>query len=504
MLLLTHGSPTNDAQRRVFALLHEMGAGAAHRRGVAVLGDGFARFGPVSGVVCTPEAMAVVSAHPVSGGDGYLFAPLQGPWRLGGQTAQIDGLGANPVQQVDQAVKRIVAAVRRGGLDPGHVQSVIAVTGPVSGVAQPETERKQGVVVATAEPEPFADALELATVNRDAGLSGAWTTADVTGVLEALGFDCSSLDVELFTREGFPYSPYVLRPTSLEDTPFSRRETNPAAVRPLRSHGVPQAAATPAAGAVLPSGARVDGGPPTGGGPAALRVVSGSSPAGPAGTTGGPAALLREPDDEPGDSAGGRGSAWRWLVPLAVLLLVGAGIWFGANALLGSDGDPATGEQAAAADDGTGGSTATQSVAGFTFAPGANDSVTACAAHAYGEVQSYLADEPCTGMVRALFLTEVDDQPVAVAVAEVTMPDADGAATLKAMTDTSGTGNVNDLLREGVQPAGYPSADVIVAGEYASSVSGNKVRIVEAAFADGSASTANVDAAADAALQLEL
>ena len=494
MLLLTHGSPANDAQRRIFAILHELGTGPAGRRGVAVLGDGFARFGPVAGVICTPEAMAVIAAGEVTGGDGYLFAPLNGPWSIGGQTARFEDAGSNPVHEVDRALKRIVAAVRRGGLDPGYVQSLIVVHGPVSGVAQPEPERGQGVVVAPAQRRPLVEALDLATVNRSVGLSGAWTTADVTGVLEALGFDCSTLETQLFTQEGFPYSPYVLRPTSIHDTPFAREETNPGATRLLRSHasraGTTAQPVISSADAPRPSQrAQRKTGPVQVAGPPLGSV---SAPVG---------GMLADPTDD--HAPGARRSPWRWLVPLVVLLLVVAGAWYGASALFGT-GDEQTAQREALPQGGTGDGPAAQTIGGYSFEPGANDSRAQCAAHAYGEVKAFLTEQPCTRLERALFLTEVDGKPVAVSVAEVTMPDADGAAALKAMTDTSGTGNVNDLLREDVRPDGYPSAEVITGGEYASSVIETKVRIVEAAFVDGSDTTPNVDAAADAALQIEL
>lgn len=445
--------------------------------------------------------MTVIAAHEVSGGDGYLFAPLQGTWTIGGRSARIDGVGSNPVRDVDLALKRIVASVRRGGLDPGYVQSLIAVHGPVSGVAQPETERGQGAVVAPTDPHQLLEAIDLATASRSVGLSSIWTTADVIGVLEALGFDCSTLDNQLFTQEGFPYSPYVLRPTSIEDTPFARAETNPGASRPLRSYAAPRGP--------LPVSAQSDAGPAgpsrdhreTGPVPAVTPPLHEVSP-----PTSGPERLLVAGDDEPPER---HRSPWRWLVPLAVLLLVGAGVWFGASTIFGSNNsdESAGSNRTEQTDGGAGGSAGepvAQTVGGYAFEPDASDTQSSCADYAYGEVKEFLVEQPCTELQRALFLTEVDGKPVAVSVSEVTMPDSDGAAALKAMTDTSGTGNVNDLLREGVQPDGYPSAEVLVGGEYASSVIENKVRIVEAAFADGSKTTANVDAAADAALQLEI
>ncbi|MFV0532332.1 MAG: hypothetical protein ACK5MR_01600 [Cumulibacter sp.] len=483
----------NDAQRRVFAILHGLGPGPARRRGIAVLGDGFSRFGPVAGVICTPEAIAVLGACTVSGGDGYLFAPLRGAWTIGGSPAQIDGIGANPVYDVDGALKRIVAEIRRGGLDPGPVQSLIAVDGSISGVAQPETERGQGVVVTHTEPDAFVAGIDRAMVDRAAGLSGAWTTADVIGALQALGFDAADIDVEQLTKEGFAYSPYVLRPTLIDDVPFAREEPDARAVRPLRSHSAPEPTGDTAEGDQRPTGAIPAVTPPLADTPAAHAPAHASAAPGP---------LLPMSESEPERQR----SNWRWLVPLVALLAVGAGVVIASIALFGSssnengadrDKDSAAASAEPPKADGV------QSIGGYDFEPGPVDSQIDCAEHAYGDVQEYFAANPCTGLDRSLFLTEVDGKSVALSVVSVTMPDAAGAASLKSMTDTEGTGNVTDLLREGVLPDGYPTSDILVAGEYASAVTGAELRIVEAAFVDGSTTTPTVDAAADAALQLE-
>lgn len=494
MLVLTHGSPASNAQRQVFQILHGWGTGPTNRRGVAVLGDGFARFGPVSGIICTPEAMAIIAALDIDG-EGYLFAPLQGAWSVGGQQARISSTGANPVQEVDAALKRVVGAVRQGGLDPGYVQSLIVLDGAVSGVAQPETERGQGVVVAAARAESLLEAIDVATQNRSPGLTGAWTTADLTGVLGALGFDSSGLDESLLTGEGFPYSPYVLRPTSMDDVPFARDEVRTNASRALRSY----------APSTTPPASSGEGSRETGPIPAVVPPVPVAAE--PAGLLG-PSALLGGDEVEEESS---RPSPWRWLAPVLALLLVAAGVWFGASMLFGSaeqnDADGSSrgaGEPGSQDPPGDGGPAPAQEAGGYSFQQDAADVQAGCAAHSYGAVQEFFAENECAELRRALFMTEVDGKPVAVSLAEVTMPDADGAAALKAMTDTSGTGNVNDLLRDGVRPDGYPTAEIIIAGEYASSVNQTTVRIVEAAFVDGADPTPKVDAAADAALSLEL
>jgi hypothetical protein len=82
------------------------------------------------------------------------------------------------------------------------------------------------------------------------------------------------------------------------------------------------------------------------------------------------------------------------------------------------------------------------------------------------------------------------------------MPDTGTARQLQGLADTTGTGNVNDLLREG---KGYPGGPQELAGaEYASAVSGPVVTIVESSWVQpGAGDAATVDAVADEALVLE-
>jgi hypothetical protein len=125
-----------------------------------------------------------------------------------------------------------------------------------------------------------------------------------------------------------------------------------------------------------------------------------------------------------------------------------------------------------------------------------------CAGHAYGDTAAFFAELDCTGLSRALYSTQVDGAAVVVAVARVQMPDTGAARNLQALTDRNGSGNVNDLLREGVRYTGSP--DELSGAEYASALSGTAVTIVESAWVDEDAagSSTEVDAVADAGLTL--
>jgi hypothetical protein len=72
-----------------------------------------------------------------------------------------------------------------------------------------------------------------------------------------------------------------------------------------------------------------------------------------------------------------------------------------------------------------------------------------CAAHAYGHVQQFFQEHPCSALYRALL--EVRDRHqnrVLVAVAWVDMPDEAQAAAFQRLVDRHGTGNITELSQE--------------------------------------------------------
>jgi hypothetical protein len=100
-----------------------------------------------------------------------------------------------------------------------------------------------------------------------------------------------------------------------------------------------------------------------------------------------------------------------------------------------------------------------------------------CDGHAYGLAVQFLAERPCTQLDRALWTADADGTPIVASVAVVRMHDAASAAALKSLVDSSGTGNVADLLREG---RGYPGAPAGLSGAgYSSTQLGEMVVITE-------------------------
>ncbi|MGY1705388.1 hypothetical protein ACI79C_12505 [Geodermatophilus sp. SYSU D00697] len=126
-----------------------------------------------------------------------------------------------------------------------------------------------------------------------------------------------------------------------------------------------------------------------------------------------------------------------------------------------------------------------------------------CAGNAYGAVADFFADTDCAGLGRALYSTDVEGRPVVVSVSVVDMGDPTAARALRALADRNGSGNVSDLLREGVRYDGGP--DQLSKAEYASAVSGSTVTIVETAWAGGKKGSAeDLDVVASVGLTLPM
>jgi hypothetical protein len=126
-----------------------------------------------------------------------------------------------------------------------------------------------------------------------------------------------------------------------------------------------------------------------------------------------------------------------------------------------------------------------------------------CVGNAYGDVASAFEASDCAGLARALWSTDVDGRAVVVSVSAVDTGDPAAARSLRTLADTDGSGNVSDLLREGVD---YPGSPAELSGaEYASAVAGSVVTIVETAWSDGrGGDAADLDVVAGTGLTLPM
>jgi hypothetical protein len=113
----------------------------------------------------------------------------------------------------------------------------------------------------------------------------------------------------------------------------------------------------------------------------------------------------------------------------------------------------------------------------------AADDQTNCAGHAYGQVKTFFGTTPCTSMHRVLATTNQGGRPVVVASSVVTFSTAAQAQQYLTLVTSDGTGNVNDLLREGGSVAGLPNK--LPDAAFASRQDGNRVLVAEAAYTDG-------------------
>jgi len=116
----------------------------------------------------------------------------------------------------------------------------------------------------------------------------------------------------------------------------------------------------------------------------------------------------------------------------------------------------------------------------------AADRQTNCAAHAYGQIAAFFTRTPCTSVSRLLATTLSGRRAIVIASHAVTFPEAAQAKSYLTLVNADGTGNVADLLREGVRYPGGPSA--LPTAAFASRQDGTTVHVVEAAYAAGTSS----------------
>jgi hypothetical protein len=104
-----------------------------------------------------------------------------------------------------------------------------------------------------------------------------------------------------------------------------------------------------------------------------------------------------------------------------------------------------------------------------------------CPEHAYGEIKRFLENTQCERLDRQLFTTEVKGRTVYTSVSVVTMATEADAAALRELANEDGSGNVSDVVRDGV--IDIEGLDRLSGGEgYASNQRDREVIIVESDF----------------------
>ena len=517
-------------------------------------------------VLIVPEGVAVVRIVEVLRQSGVVTARPEGAWTIGpgagpGDVLQLAGGGSTPLDGLMRAGMEAAVRLRRAGLEPGRIARLTVLVGELTDLVPEDGDLGEGDQVARLEPRSLL--LGIARASRYAGLDNPrlWSTADVRVALEALGLEGRGPSVEELNGEAFPYSPYVLRrPELLTPLAMTAASTAPpaavasspapsplaaavhAAAAAPAAHApsapavpaVPEPLGIPVAGpsvtATAPAYVPASSADPLAGRPAGDTIAVGSEPEPPVDETGGigglfasaepdeaapslpPApsrtAVLPTPSKPAAPSQDGPRPRTGLLIGAAVLVVVLLAV--GGLLLLragGSDGGTAAPSSAPATSSTPSGPQpgATQLIGGVTYRLEAVDTDHSCVGHGYDRVGGFFTTQTdCVGLSRALYSGTVDGLPMVAAVSRVRMPDAGAARKLKGLADTSGTGNVSDLLREGVTYPGAP--DHLTGAEYASAVSGPVVTIVETSWVtpQPGASTSALNDAASSGLALTL
>lgn len=123
------------------------------------------------------------------------------------------------------------------------------------------------------------------------------------------------------------------------------------------------------------------------------------------------------------------------------------------------------------------------------------DTITDCVTHSHGKIKSSFKKANCVKATRFLASGQVSGRPAVFVLSRIQMASAEAAASVKQVLDSTGTGNLNDLLREGKTFEDAP--EKMPASGYASVQTDNVVVVAEAGFMQGP--SASVDPALRAA-----
>jgi hypothetical protein len=129
----------------------------------------------------------------------------------------------------------------------------------------------------------------------------------------------------------------------------------------------------------------------------------------------------------------------------------------------------------------------TQSSAPAGYAVKVTDVITDCASHARGRTKVSFEAHNCVKATRLVASGQISGRRALYVVSRIQMASAEAAAAVKEVLDGSGTGNLNDLLREGKT---FPGAPVKMPDSgYASVQTGAFLTVAEAGFVDGGPSS---------------
>ncbi|HYO20369.1 MAG TPA: hypothetical protein VES02_17085, partial [Dermatophilaceae bacterium] len=134
------------------------------------------------------------------------------------------------------------------------------------------------------------------------------------------------------------------------------------------------------------------------------------------------------------------------------------------------------------------------------YAAQVTDEITDCADHSHGRIKITFTEKNCVKATRTLGSGRVDGRPVLFVTARIEMASDAAATSVRRVLDGTGTGNLNDLLREGKSFPGAPGA--MPRSGYASARAGAVVLVAEAGFSDGGPSSNDDPALREAAAEV--
>ena len=128
------------------------------------------------------------------------------------------------------------------------------------------------------------------------------------------------------------------------------------------------------------------------------------------------------------------------------------------------------------------------------------DEITDCERHAHGRIKTTFRRQNCVTATRTLGSGRVDGRPVLFVTARIEMETDAAATSIRRVLDGTGTGNLNDLLREGKTFPGAPGK--MPGSGYASARTDAVVLVAEAGFSDGGPSSNDDPALREAAAKV--
>jgi hypothetical protein len=112
-----------------------------------------------------------------------------------------------------------------------------------------------------------------------------------------------------------------------------------------------------------------------------------------------------------------------------------------------------------------------------------SDVIMDCASHSHGQTKKSFESQNCVNARRSVATGQLNGRPVLFVVSRIQMASPEAAASIKQVLDANGTGNLNDLLREGKTFPGAPN--MVPDSGYASVQMGAVLQVAEAGFVDG-------------------